>query len=124
MYRMREHIDRASGRATVTRVVHQQARVARQSGGVAADVNDAFWWCPATHQRRLWRGLTLFHNRLVTQALLVQVSQRFGQGKRAFARRVYQPFVGCTNLHQHLRSDFKQVACYKVSSCPRSICAG
>ena len=74
--RVRKHVDDAGERAAVTACVDQHTRVARQGGGVAADVNNAFRALP------------------IVGLLRVQIRQGFDERKGAFAGRVDQPFVG------------------------------
>ena len=47
-----EHVHHASGAATVARLMHEQARVAGEGGGVAADVNYAARRLPAGKSRQ------------------------------------------------------------------------
>ena len=107
MRRVREHVDHAGCSQFVARLMHQQAGIARQRGGVAADVDDAFGRLP------VGRG----HEgafRAQADALLVDVCQRLGQRKRTLARRIDQPLVGHTVLHQHLRRHLEQVARHEL----------
>ncbi|MNV56477.1 hypothetical protein D3C71_1487650 [compost metagenome] len=91
--------------------MHQQPGVARQCGGVAAHVDDAFRRGPAL--RPCWQRARAFG----ADARLLDVGKGLGQGKRPFAGWVHQPFVGRSVGHQHFRGHLEQVARYKISSC-------
>src|SRR5688572_9520398 len=92
--RIREHVHHACRSTAIARLVHQQARIARQCRGVAAHIDDAPRGRPPPPQFRL----------------LVQVRQRLGQRKRAFARRVHQPALGYAIGNKLLRRHLEQVA--------------
>ena len=107
MRRVREHVDHPRRSQLVAGLMHQQARIARQRGRVAAHVDDALGRLPVgwRHKRALFA---------LADALLVDVRQCLGQCKRAFARRIDQPLVGHTVLHQHFGRHLEQVARHKL----------
>ena len=90
--------------------MHQQARIARQGGRVAANVHN-------TPRRLPIAGRDKAAFCRMTQTLLVDVGQGFAQGKSAFARRIDQPFVGHAIGHEHFGRHLEQVARHELRGC-------
>ena len=93
--------------------MHQQARVARQGGGVAADVDDALGRLPGFGAGRQRLGV------FGADACLMDGGQCLHQREGAFAGRVDQPTVGRAVGHQLRSGHVEQVARYKFGSCQR-----
>ena len=91
---VRKHVDHARTDATIACSVHQQAGIARQGGGVATDVHNAFGELPSTAQL----------------GAFIQFGHGLGQGKRTFTRWVNEPLVGYAIGHEHVGRHLKQIA--------------
>ena len=95
---MGKHIDNTGRCAAVATLAYQYRSIAGQGGRVATDIHN-----PS-------RG----HPSVCTLRFLDESDQRLHQGKRTFARRVYQPFV-CHAIGPQSRAiDFKQITRHKV----------
>ena len=94
MRRVGKHVDHPGRHASVAGLVHQQARVSRERGGIAADIDDAPGRRPCPAQFRV----------------LVQVRQRLDQRKSALPRRIDQPPVGTAVAQQLFGRHHEQVA--------------
>jgi hypothetical protein len=102
MRRVREHVHHPGHGTAVTGLL-QHTGVARQGGRVAAHVHNA-----------LGRGPGLLGGRGPAVLLArLEFGQGLHQGVGAFARGVYQPFVGGAIAHQHLGGHLKQITRYK-----------